>query len=326
MARVDVIIPVYRPGERFGRLLEMLHKQTVKPEKIILINTQREYFEEFDRKWHLLDTYQEVEVRHILKEEFDHGQTRNFGTTLSESPFFVLMTDDAVPKDEKLLEHLLDAFEDKTVAMAYARQLPAEDCGVIESYTRSFNYPDSPLVKSAADLKTMGIKAFFASNVCAAYRRESFEELSGFTEHTIFNEDMIFARRLIDRGYRIAYVPQACVLHSHNYSGLEQLKRNFDLGVSHAEHPEIFAGLSTESEGIRLVKKTCSHLVRIGKPLLIFRVVWQSGCKYLGYLLGKHYQSLPRGLVSFCSMNREYWKKEKGNRKHKDLSQNEHNS
>lgn len=310
MTRVDVIIPVYQPGERFGRLLEMLHRQTVKPHKIILINTQREYFEEFDKERHLLETYQELEVRHILKEEFDHGRTRNFGVTLSESPFFVMMTDDALPKDEKLLEHLLAAFEDKDVGMAYARQLPAEDCGVLESYTRSFNYPEVPMMKSKEELGSMGIKAFFASNVCAAYRREVFDGLSGFVEHAIFNEDMIYARRLIDRGYRIAYVPRACVLHSHNYSGLKQLQRNFDLGVSHAEHPEIFAGLSTESEGIRLVRKTCGYLIRIKKPLLIIKLIWQSGCKYMGYFLGKHYKKLPRKLVYCCSMNREYWKAE----------------
>ena len=95
---------------------------------------------------------------------------------------------------------------------------------------------------------------------------------------------MIYARGLINAGYSIAYAAEAKVEHSHNYSGAGQFRRNFDLGVSHADYPEIFGGLSTESEGIRLVKKTC------------------------GYFLGKRYKYLPRKLVYLFSMNKGYWK------------------
>ena len=100
------------------------------------------------------------------------------------------------------------------------------------------------------------------------------------------------------------------MIHSHNYSGRQQFHRNFDLAVSQAEHPEVFGGLASEGEGIRLVKKTASHCLRIGKPWLIISLVWQSGCKYLGYRLGKAYRSLPRWLVLRCTMNRAYWEKE----------------
>ena len=308
MVKVDVIIPVYKPTERFKQLLEMLQKQTCKVEKIILINTEQRYFDEFTGGADLSEKYHNLIIRHISKEEFDHGRTRNLGVTLSDSPFFILMTDDAMPADEQLIERLLAPFENEAVGMVYARQLPSDGCGVIESYTRSFNYPENSILKSAEDLPQTGIKTFFASNVCAAYRKAVFEELGGFIDHTIFNEDMIYGRRMIDKGYKIAYAAQACVKHSHNYSGIAQLKRNFDLGVSHAEHPEIFAGLSTESEGIRLVKRTCAYLLKEGKPFLIFKLIWQSGCKYIGYFLGKHFKKLPKKLILLCSMNREYWK------------------
>ena len=118
---------------------------------------------------------------------------------------------------------------------------------------------------------------------------------------------MIYARGVLDAGYKIAYASDAKVIHSHNYSGLQQLRRNFDLGVSHAEHPEVFAGILTESEGIRLVGKTVGYLCKAGKPWLIIRLFWQSGCKYLGYFMGKRYRSLPEWLVKRLSMNREYW-------------------
>ena len=53
------------------------------------------------------------------------------------------------------------------------------------------------------------------------------------------------------KGKAVAYCAEAVVLHSHNYTGIQQFKRNFDLGVSQADHPEIFQAARSESEGIR---------------------------------------------------------------------------
>ncbi len=308
MAEVDVIIPVYKPAAGFLKLLDRLASQSRQIGSIILINTEKSYFDQFIADTDFKEKYGNLMVRHIKKEDFDHGGTRNYGVSLSKAPYFILMTDDAIPADENLVEELLRPFADRDVAMVYGRQLPSGECGVIESYTRSFNYPETSCIKSADNIKDMGIKAFFASNVCAAYRRDVFDKLHGFTEPTIFNEDMIYARRLLNAGNKIAYAAEAKVIHSHNYSGWEQLRRNFDLGVSHREYPEIFSGIATESEGIRLVKKSCAYLCRVKKPWLIGKLIWQSGCKYIGYFLGKRYQKLPSKMVKALSMNRCYWK------------------
>lgn len=84
---------------------------------------------------------------------------------------------------------------------------------------------------------------------------------------TIFNEDMIFAAGMIQKGYSLAYCADARVIHSHNYSGLEQLHRNFDLAVSQADHPEIFQNVPSEKEGMRLVIDTARYLMYKHKPL-----------------------------------------------------------
>lgn len=307
MREVDVIIPVYRPTGKFLDLLDMLESQSLPIGKMILVNTEKKYFDQLTAGTDFWEKHKKLLVKHITKEEFDHGGTRNYGVSLSKAPYFVMMTDDAVPADEHLVERLLAPFADEKVGMTYARQMPSEKSGAIEGYTRTFNYPDVSCIKSAEDLKSMGIKAFFASNVCAAYRREVFDRLKGFTNHTIFNEDMIYAKGLLNAGYSIAYAADARVVHAHNYSGKQQFKRNFDLGVSHADYPEVFSGLSTESEGIRLVKKTCAYLCRIRKPWLIFKLIWQSGCKYLGYFLGKRYRKLPQKMRRTLSMNKGYW-------------------
>lgn len=300
--RIDVIIPTFHPDKEFGKLLKRLEFQTLAVHKIVIMNTRSGSFPE-----ELIKGYDNIEVFHLDKGEFDHGRTRNAGADHTEAEYLLFMTQDAIPADSHLVERLAAAFERTQVKAAYARQLPKEDCRELERYTRSFNYPEKSRIQRQADLDTLGIKTFFCSNVCAMYEKETFLKQGGFADRTIFNEDMIYAGGLIKSGYEIAYVAEAKVLHSHNYSGAKQFQRNFDLAVSQAEHPEVFGGTASEQEGIRLVKQTAVHCIRIGKPWLIFSLVFFSACKYIGYRLGKNYQKLPRWLVRRCSMSKGYW-------------------
>ena len=301
--KTDVIIPAYHPGEEFDKLLERLSAQKYPVNKIIVMNTEKKFWREnWEQKYPL------VEVHHLTKQEFDHGATRRRGAELSDAEILIFMTQDALPADRNLVGNLVQAVagNEKTGA-AYARQLPKNDCGFLEKYTRSFNYPEQSCLKTEKDVETRGIKTYFCSNVCAAYDHRIYNEIGGFPEHAIFNEDMIFAGELIQKGYGVAYAAEAKVVHSHNYSAIQQFHRNFDLAVSQADHPEVFAGIRSEGEGIRLVKKTAGWLCRQGKPWLVIQLVWQSGWKYLGYLLGKRYQKLPKWVIPRCTMNPKYW-------------------
>ena len=256
---VDVLIPAYQPGEKFARLLSALRRQDTPVRKIIVVNTEEEYW---DRRFERMDG---LEVHHIKKKDFDHGATRNLLMSLTDADVGVFMTDDAVPADAHLISALLEGFEgegpsgEKVIAV-YARQLPDKDCAPAERFTRGFNYPEESRVKTQADVESLGIKAYFCSDVCCAYRRELFLEQGGFISRTIFNEDMIFAAGALKAGYAVCYQAKARVVHSHNYGCMQQLRRNFDLGVSQADHPEVFAGLPSEGEGIRLVKETAVWL------------------------------------------------------------------
>lgn len=307
--KVDVIIPTYRPGKKFSRLLKMLELQTCPIGRIIVMNTEKAYWN--DRGFEGIPN---LEVHHLSKKEFDHGETRNRGARRSRADIMVFMTDDAVPADEKMMENLVAAFDKRgprgeSVIMAYARQLPDKDCPMAERYTRSFNYPEESCIKTKEDLGRLGIKTFFASNVCCAYDREKFWFQGGFIHKAIFNEDMIFAgRAVLQDDYAIAYVAEARVIHSHNYGCAAQFCRNFDLAVSQTDHPEIFGGIQCESEGIRLVKQTASHLVKIRRPWLVPGMIVKSGFKYMGYRMGRCYHMLPKSLAVKCSMNKEYWK------------------
>lgn len=299
--QLDVIIPVYKPGKEFLEVLKKLHEQECPVSRIILMNTEEKYFDV------PLEEYPNVSVYHITKEEFDHGNTRRLGVEKSNAPYFMMMTQDAMPADETLTKELMQAVQQDNVAAAYARQLPNTDCSEAERFTRQFNYPETSAVKTEADVTCLGIKTYFCSNVCAIYNREVYDKLGGFVRKTIFNEDMVYAAGAVKNGYGIAYCASAQVIHSHNYTGREQFHRNFDLGVSQADHPEVFKSVPSESEGIRMVRLSALHLKKIGKRRQIPSLIFVSGCKYAGYLLGKNYKKLPRWLVLSCTMNKDYW-------------------
>ena len=306
---IDIIIPTYKPDEKFKRLIEMLEKQTADINKIIVVNTEEKYMEEFCVGTTFLADHKKMTIHHISRKEFDHGRSRNYGAKKAEGDILVYMTQDAIPKDEYVIERLVAPIvKDERVACSYARQLPAADSTMAEKLTREFNYPDTERIKTKADKEDLGIKTYFCSNVCCAYNGRIFRELEGFVHRAIFNEDMIFAAKAIENGYRIAYAAKAEVIHSHNYTPMQQFHRNFDLGVSQAEHPEIFAAISSETEGIKMVKDTIGRLKQEGYAKEIPNYIVTSGCKYIGYRMGKAYRKLPMWLIRKCTMNPMYWK------------------
>ena len=302
---IDVIIPVYRPGEDLVALLNRLYAQTVEIHKIILVETldkeektsmEEETSAENSLLLHLQKQYKKIELYSVKKEDFDHGMTRRMAVEKSDADIFVMMTQDALPADRKLIEKLTAPL---TGNIAVSR--------AIERFTRRFNYPEESLLKGKENLQVLGIKTYFCSDVCAAYRREIYEKLGGFAEKAIFNEDMLFAAKAVEAGYKIMYAAEARVLHSHNYSISQQFRRNFDLGVSQAEHPEVFKKVPSEKEGGRMVKETTEYLFTTGKVFLIPYFYLQCMGKYAGYFLGKHYKMLPAKTIKKCTANEAYW-------------------
>ena len=305
---IDVIIPTYKPNKDFIDVINKLQNQTIKPNKIILMNTEERYAKAFLEESKILEKYDNIEIHHVSETEFDHGKTRDMGVQCSEAPFFLCMTQDAVPANEFLLEELLKVLEQDGVSSVYGQQLARKNAHLLENFTRKFNYPAESSIKSKEDLGRLGIKTYFCSNVCAAYKREVYDQLGGFIKKTIFNEDMIYAAAVIKAGYKIGYVANAQVIHSHYYTGKQQFHRNFDLGVSQADHPEVFKNVPSEKEGTKLVSETLKFLVKEKHIDQVIPFIYQCGCKYIGYRMGKAYQKLPMWLIKKCSMNRNYWK------------------
>ncbi len=298
----DIIIPTYKPDAEFYELLSHLAFQVREADNIFIVNTEEE---SWDKGFEI--RFPKIKVRHIKKEDFDHGGTRAAAARESSADVIVFMTQDALPLNAHTFENLLRPIEENKAEISYGRQIPKSDADPIERFTRNFNYPEKSRIKSKDDLDELGIKTFFCTNVCCAYLRSVYDMLGGFPEHVIFNEDSILAAKAIMSGYRVSYTADAAVLHSHSYSGAEQFHRNFDLGVSHAMFPEIFSLCQSEREGMRLVKATAANLIDNKHVLLIFKLLWLSACKLLGYSMGKRFKKLPKVLLKKCTMNPGFW-------------------
>ncbi len=304
-ANVDVAVLTFKPDRKFEELLTRLGEQTVKPGKIIVINTDESLFPEEAKK--KADSMHGLSLYHITPREFDHAFTRNLAASYSDADFLLFLTQDALPADKKLIEELLSPMKDEKVAVSYARQLPSKDSGPIERYNRNFNYPGTDMMKTESDSSRLGIKTIFCSDVCSLYRRSVFDLLGGFNGPAVFNEDMVFADRAVKAGYGIYYASSARVIHSHEYSALQQFKRNFDLGASQKMNPEVFGAYRSEGEGKKLVKGCISSLIKNGRPLLIPGFLFHSAARYAGFLLGKNYRLLNKDLILKITSNRGFW-------------------
>ena len=140
---IDVIIPLYKPGKELFTLLDKLGSQSVPVHQVILLNTEEKYFEQLIYGIRFLETYQNVKVYHVSKREFDHGGTRRMGVKKSSADVFVMMTQDAMPKDDRLIEKLVEPLQGE-VAVAYARQLPREDSTPVRAIPENLTIRQSP--------------------------------------------------------------------------------------------------------------------------------------------------------------------------------------
>lgn len=244
----------------------------------------------------------------VNREQFDHGGTRNLSVSHSSGDTVVFLTQDALPAHGRFLESLIEPLKDPTVAAVYGRQIPRSDAALLERITREFNYPNEPARKSFEDVKRLGIKAFFFTNVCSAVRRDLFHSVGGFPEPIIVNEDMIMASRLIIKGFAVVYQPSAGVIHSHNYSLVQLFNRYFDIGVSLRANDWILGYVRAEGEGVRLLKAQYRAIRKQGRWSPALRLVADSAVKYAGYRLGLFSWALPRFLCKKLSMHKAYWR------------------
>lgn len=297
-----LILPVLNAEKHFEEWVEGYSSQNCMPEKFNVIDSTST-----DLTVHLFEKVADnVEV--IDRKDFNHGGTRNYGLKgLNDTDVVIFLTQDAILAGPHAIERIISAFEEPSVAAAYGRQLPRDGAGYIESHARYANYPPNSEIRSKRDIPLRGFKTAFLSNSFAAYRVSALREVGGFPTNVILGEDFYVAAKLLMRDWRIAYVANSCVKHSHDYNVIDEARRYFDIGVFHSSNKWLFDLLGRAGgEGLKFIKSEVLFLLR-RRPLLIPEAILRSICKLLFYKLGLAHNFIPNNFRKLLSMHKFYW-------------------
>ena len=280
---ICLIIPTYNAGTGFKKLLQELDMQSLQPEiRLVVDSGSQDGTGELAKKygWQML---------RIPNDKFSHGGTRDMALKhiLQQIPadIVIYLTQDVAMPDRESLSCLVNAFEDPAVAAAYGRQLPHTAASVYAAVDREYNYPAESQVKSMEDAKTLGIKAAFLSDSFAAYRISVMKEIGGMPAIDIC-EDMYVAGRLLLAGYKIAYVAEARVYHSHEPKLRAMWQRYRDIGRFHRQNKWLGDKFgSAGGEGIKLVRYQLSRVGRENGILGIMKILYIDAIRFIAYHL-----------------------------------------
>ena len=152
----------------------------------------------------------------------------------------------------------------------------------------------------------MCVFTFFCSNSCAAWKNDALDLIGGF-KPTLTNEDYITCAELVLNGFKVSYVPNAMVYHSHDYSLWQEFKRMFDTGYVRAERPwlDIESGTATK-RGFQFSKKLFSMLAK-NNPFLIPYAIFQVVVKFIGFKIGNNALRFPKSIKKILSEQSYYW-------------------
>ena len=132
--------------------------------------------------------------------------------------------------------------------------------------------------------------------------------VGGFPQDVIFGEDTITAAKFLLAGWKIAYVAEAQVYHSHSYTWRQDFKRYFDIGVLHARENWLLKEFgSAGGEGSRFVRSELNYLWPRYWWLIPSALI-RTALKLVGYRLGRIENKLSLGWKRKLSMHPNFWK------------------
>ena len=192
----------------------------------------------------------------IRRGNFNHGDTRRRIVRYLHHKGFdtvVFLSQDAVLSEPGALDKLTKFLWNNPVAGCYGKQISLHE-HTLNAWQRNRCYPDASRIKTQADIARDGLMASFCSNAFSAWKVPELIRLGNFPR-TNFGEDMLMAASVLEQGGAIGYCCDAIVIHEHSNAPVELLKRGWQIGRFHHEHPELlrkFTRTSARIAGRRL--------------------------------------------------------------------------
>ena len=227
---VTVALPVRDGGSRLERVLRAVRDQDTAREVELLVCDSGSRDGSVD-----VARAHGARVLEIAPAEFSHGATRNLLAREAAGAHVVFLTQDAVPASPRWLESLLAPFASaQDVGLAFGPYAPepgatAMTARELETFFASFGGARVDRLdereRALGPRHLLGARGFF-TDANGAISRAAWERVP--FRDVPYAEDQQLAVDMLRAGFAKAFVPEAAVEHSHEYSARHRLRRCFD--------------------------------------------------------------------------------------------------
>lgn len=306
--KASIVIPVKNPGPHFVTVIQAVLSQATDFDYEVLVIDSGSTDGTLDYLRQL--NTPKLRLHTISPHDYGHGKTRNLGIAMTTGTYAVLITHDALPADTAWLSNMVATAEaDPLIAGVFGRHLayPSADPFTTDELVRHFEgFLAHPVVwlqepqRYAQDVGYRQFLHFFSDN--NALVRRSVWEKHPYPDVN-FAEDQLWAKLIIEAGYKKAYTHHGAVYHSHNYKLWERLQRSFDESQAfytlfgYTLSPNLRTALQS---AIGLSLRNFAYARRTGlwrkQPLAVARAPFDNLMKTLGHYLGRKGTSMPEWL------------------------------
>lgn len=230
---VTIVIPTKNAGSSFENVLKEIYSQETEYEfEVICVDSGSK-----DNTINIIKKYP-CKLYQISSSEFGHGKTRNYGASKGTGEYIIFITQDALPASKKWLQNFIDAMKsDPEIVGGFGIHYTYPDCNIIDKrdlYYHFKNFGEENTIFQLTDANRARYEkeeayrhfmVFFSDNN-SCVKRDIFEKYP--YKDVDFAEDQIWAREMIEKGFKKLYCPFAPVYHSHNFKLSTYFTRYYD--------------------------------------------------------------------------------------------------
>jgi glycosyltransferase involved in cell wall biosynthesis len=197
--KLSIVIRCLNEEKHIGRLLAGIMEQTVQDVEIIIVDSGSK-----DATLSIASHFP-VRIVQIRPEDFSFGYALNAGCREASGDILLFASAHVYPLYRDWLELMLAPFEDEQVGLVYGQQRGNDITRYSEHQIFAKWFPEE---------STRNQLHPFCNNANCAIRRKLWEE-QPYDETLTGLEDLDWAKKMLEKGLRIAYQAEATIVHVH---------------------------------------------------------------------------------------------------------------
>lgn len=199
MPAVSIIIRCLNEEKHIGRLLSGILEQTVNDVEIIVVDSGSQ-----DATLSIASRFP-VKIIHIRPEDFSFGYALNTGCAAANGEILLFASAHVYPVYNDWISQMLTPFQNEKVALVYGKQRGNEVTKYAEHQIFEAWFPNN---------STLNQRHPFCNNANCAVRKSLWQE-QPFDENITGLEDLDWAKKIMEKGWQIAYQADATIIHVH---------------------------------------------------------------------------------------------------------------